>query len=69
MYSQSVTVSDSHNYGKCAENAAFEREKSDGVVRSNLQVVGIDDRSLSGGDMGTTRVKLTGPNVCTQQEP
>ena len=57
----------------CAGNAAFERsEKSDGMVRSNLQVVGIDDRSLSGGGsggLGASRVKLTGPNVCTQQEP
>ena len=42
------------------------------MVRSNLQVVGIDDRSLSGsgsGGLGASRVKLTGPNVCTQQEP
>ena len=50
------------------ENAAFEREESD------LQVVGIDDRNLNGGIVGdggkgSPRIKLTGPNVCTQQEP
>ena len=54
------------------ENAAFERDESDGVGlghRSNLQVVGIDDRNLNGGMGSSPRVKLTGPNVCTQQEP
>ena len=56
------------------ENAAFEREESDVGVGSDLQVVGIDDRNFNGGDgggggMGSPRVKLTGPNVCTQQEP
>ena len=54
------------------ENAAFEREESD------LQVVGIDDRNLNGGLVGDSnggiaggspRIKLNGPNVCTQQEP
>ena len=53
------------------DEAAFEREESD------LQVVGIDDRNLNGGIVGdgggaagvSPRVKLTGPNVCTQQEP
>ena len=48
------------------ENAAFEREESD------LQVVGIDDRNLNGGIVGdggkgSPRIKLAGPNVCTQQ--
>ena len=52
------------------DNAAFEREESDVGFGSNLQVVGIDDRNLNGGGgIGAPRVKLTGPNVCTQQEP
>ena len=41
-------------------------------------MVGIDDRNLNGGLVGdgdggiaggSPRIKLTGPNVCTQQEP
>jgi hypothetical protein len=43
------------------------RNNADGRIDSSLQVVGIDDsRTFNGGGREN---KLTGANVCTQQEP